>query len=155
VATRSHSQYTVHSQDFNAGWLAQLFGEGGTGLKTTVTITEAAGTTTTSTQSINWELHSGISERFVVEVWRDRLFGTFAFRQEPVSSSARLQGIAKGPDGKPLVKQSVKLTAGGKTYVTVTDQAGRYAFFARDIPAGQASLSIGNLPPNAVLVAAL
>jgi hypothetical protein len=153
--TRSHSDYTVHSQDFNAGWLAQLFGQGSAGLKTTLTFTQAAGTTTTSTQSINWELHSGLSERFVVEVWRDRLFGTFAFRQEPVSSSARLQGVAKGPDGKPLIKQSAKLTAGGRTYFTVTDEAGHYAFFARNIPAGQASLSIGNQPQNTVLVATL
>ena len=153
--THSHNNYTTHSQDFQPGWLAKLFGADAGGLKTTVSMTQAAGTTRSDTQSINWELHSGTNERFVVEIWRDRVFGTYAFRQEPVSSTARFQGVAKGADGKPLQNQRVKLTVQGKTYSTMTDQAGHFAFFARNIPAGTASLLVANQAAQAVSISAL
>jgi hypothetical protein len=152
--TRSRTDYTTHIQDFNPGWLAQLFGAQASTLKTTVSVTQAAGTTHSETQSINWELHSGPNERFVVELWRDRVFGTYAFRQEPVSGSPRFKGIAKAANGLPLQKQPVKLTTRGRTYSTITDKAGHFAFFARDIPAGKASLVIGNQAAQTISIAA-
>jgi len=115
-------------------------------------MTQAAGTTRSDTQFINWELHSGTNERFVVEIWRDRVFGTYAFRQEPVNSTARFQGIAKAADGKPLQNQRVKLTVQGKTYSTMTDQVGHFAFFPRNIPAGSASLLVANLATQTVSI---
>ena len=93
--THSHNNYTTHSQDFQPGWLSKLFGASAEGLKTTVSMTQAAETARSDTQSINWELHSGTNERFVVEIWRDRIFGTYAFRQEPVSGTPRFQGLQK------------------------------------------------------------
>jgi hypothetical protein len=152
--TRSRTDYTTHVQDFDPGWLAKLFGAEAGGLKTTVSVTQAAGTTHSETQSLNWELHSGPNQRFVVELWRDRVFGTYAFRQEPVSGSPRFQGIAKTADGLPLQKQPVKLTLQGRTYSTTTDQAGHFAFFARNISPGKAALVIGNQPAQTVLIAA-
>ena len=152
---RSRKDYTVQTQDFNAGWLAQLFGQQSGGLTMTASVTQAAGTTTSETQTINWELHSGPNERFVVELWRDRVFGTYAFRQEPVSGSPRFQGVATGANGLPLQKTTVKLTAGGKTYFATTDQTGHFAFFARNIPSGEASVAIGKQPPRNVSIGAL
>lgn len=150
--THSRTKYITHSEDFDPGWLAKLFGAEAGGLKTTVSVTQAAGTTHSETQSINWELHSGTNERFVVEMWRDRVFGTYAFRQEPVSGSPRFQGIARGANGLPLKKQPVKLGTPGKTYSTITDQSGHFAFFARNIPAGNASLAIANQAPKTVRI---
>ena len=150
--THSRTNYTTHSHDFNPGWLAKLFGAEAGGLKTTVSVTQAAGTTHSETQSINWELHSGTNERFVVEVWRDRVFGTYAFRQQPVSISPRFQGIARGAKGLPLQEQPVKLATKGRTYSTITDQSGHFAFFARNIPAGNASLVIANQAPKTVRI---
>ena len=153
--THSHNAYTTHTQDFQPGWLAKLFGATASGLKTTVSMTQAAGTTHSETQSINWELHSGTNDRFVVEIWRDRIFGTYAFRQEPVVSSPRVQGLAKDSNGKPLPNQRIKLTIQGKTYSTMSDQAGHFAFFARNLPAGSASLLVANQPAQTVSIAAL
>src|SRR5690348_4115114 len=93
--------------------------------------------------------------RFVVEIWRDRIFGTFAFRQEPVANSPRIQGVAKDSNGKPLPNQRIKLTIGGKAYSTMSDQTGHFAFFARNIPAGSASLLVANQPAQTVSIAAL
>ena len=146
--------YTTQTDDFNPGWLGKLFGAERSGLKITVSSTQAAGTTSSETQTINWELHSGTAERFVVELWRDRLFGTFAFRQEPVNPTPRLQGIAKAADGSPLKNQAVKLVVNGKTYSALSDKNGHYAFYARKIPAGTASLQVAHQAPKTVTIAA-
>jgi len=150
--TRAHTSYTSHAQDFEPGWLSMLFGAEAEGLKTTLSVTQAAGTSHTETQSFRWDLHSGTNERFVVSMWRDRIFGTYAFTQEPVSATARIKGVAKGADGLPLKQQRVQLQTPGKIYSTITDEAGRFAFFAQSIVPGKATLLIPNQTPQSISI---
>ena len=44
----------------------------------------------------------------------------------------------------------VKLKSDDRTYVTVVDGKGHYAFKAKSIPGGAASLTVGNLQPMTV-----
>jgi hypothetical protein len=85
-------------------------------------------------------------------MWRDRIFGTYAFTQEPVSSTARFKGVAKGADGLPLKRQRVQLKTPGKIYSTTTDEAGHFAFFAQSIVPGKATLLIPNQTPQSISI---
>ena len=74
-------------------------------------------------------LVSGPNDHFVVTIWYDQLFGTWAFQQGQAASAAILSGSGAQPG------QVVKLKAGNRTYVTVVDGKGHYAFKAKSIPA--------------------
>jgi hypothetical protein len=150
--TRTSTSYDSHMQDFNPGWLAKIFGAQAQTLKTSVSVTHAAGTTKTDTQTYSWELYSGPNEHFIVEFWLDQVFGTLALRQQELAGKPRLRGIAKGPLGNPLTGKPVTLTQAGKTYHAITDSHGQYAFFSTAIPEGQATVRIGDEPPHAVVI---
>jgi hypothetical protein len=150
--TRTSTSYDSHMQDFNPGWLAKIFGAQAQTLKTSVSVTHAAGTTKTDTQTYRWELHSGPNEHFIVEFWLDQVFGTLALRQQELAGKPRLRGIARGPLGNPLVGKPVTLTQAGKTYHAITYSHGQYTFFSTAIPEGQATVQIGGEPPHAVVI---
>ena len=78
---------------------------------------------------------SGPEDYRIVTLWYDRIFGTFAF--EPITAGpAKLEG--HGPPDEDVI-----LTVGERTFRTVTDRNGRYAFRAPSIPAGRATLVLG------------
>jgi len=151
--TRSSTNYISQMQDFNPGWSAMIFGAEAQTLKTSVSVTRAAGTTQTDTQTYTWELHSGSTEHFIVEFWLDQVFGTLALRQQVVAGQPRLVGTAKSPRGEPLIKKSIVLAIADKTYHTVTDSDGQYAFYSADIPEGQATIQIGDKRQHVVVAA--
>ena len=66
----------------------------------------------------------------------------------PARAAARSGGDPFSSGAQP--GQVVKLKAGLRIYVTVVDGKGHYAFRAKSIPGGAASLTIGNLQPTTV-----
>lgn len=148
--TRTTTSYSTKVWDYNPAWLGKIFGAQAQTVKSNVAVSRAAGTTRTDTQTISWELHSSPTEHFVVEFWMDQVFGTLALRQQAVSGKPRLGGIAKGLRGHLHIRKPVVLTVGGKTFRTVTNAAGEYAFYSSEIPEGSGSLVIGSEPPQTV-----
>ena len=78
---------------------------------------------------------SGPDDYFVINIWYDSLFGTFAFQPVEPRATPRLTGS----DAKP--GQEVVLEAGGLQFRTVAGPDGSYQFRAPGIPAGQVTLT--------------
>jgi hypothetical protein len=150
--TRTGTNYASRVQDFNPGVVAKIFGAEARTLRMSSTATRAAGTTQTDTQTYNWELHSGPDEHFIVEFWIDHLFGTLAPRQQLASGAPRLKGSARSLTNRPLANQPVFLRVGNKTYRTVTDANGNYAFYANTIPRGEGTIQVGSEPSRPVTI---
>ena len=108
---------------------------------TTVTVTNAVGEKTSSTVTLEANLVSGPQDLFVVNIWYDNLFGTFAFESVPVPAgpTVKFQGTGTG------AAQEVSLRAGGKVFRTVTGPDGHFVFRAPHIPSGNAMLGIGGV----------
>lgn len=148
TTTRKTASYTTRVEDYTPGWLSSLLGVPKETIKSTWTFSSAAADTQSRTVSVSWHLASGASERFVVELLFDRLFGTFAFRPVQASPTARLLGTA-------AARQLVRLTTSdGKTFSTQSDGQGRYAFFASTLHDGPASLAVGNAPAQPISIGA-
>jgi hypothetical protein len=143
--TTTETTYTTDTSSWDAGPILKFLGFGGSD-QTTVKVANATGSDVSSTISIDAQLFSGSSDNFVVVVWYDGLFGTFAFQSVTPASSARLQGSGAQPG------QMVILSAGGRTYRTVSNQHGHYAFYAPSIPDGPAHLRIAGGPMQVVEV---
>ena len=143
--TNTTINYTTETSSWDAGPILKELGLGGSS-QTTVKISNAIGSDVSNTISISGQLWSGPTDSFVVTVWYDTLFGTYAFQSLPPATSARLQG--KG--AKPA--EALVLSAGGRKYHTVADKNGNYAFYAPSIPKGQAELTIGSGPAQTIEV---
>lgn len=143
--TTTQKSYTTNTEDWEPGPIFQLLGLGGKDSVTT-TVSNATGTDVSSVITLSANLVSGPTDHFVVNVWYDNLFGTFAFQQSTPSATPLLQGSGATPG------QVVTLTAGTKIFRTVADQTGKYAFSAPTIPAGSAMLSMGTQAPKSVQI---
>ena len=146
--TTTAKAYTTDSSTWDPGPLLKLLGIGGDKTQVTTTQTNATADDVSSTVALEANLVSGPNDHFVVTIWYDQLFGTWAFQQGQVASAAILSGSGAQPG------QVVKLKVGNRTYVTVVDGKGHYAFKAKSIPNGAASLTVGNLQPTAVNITA-
>jgi hypothetical protein len=142
----SQKSYTTDTSTWNPGEVLQALGFGTSKSQTTTTLTTASGTDTSDTVTLDANLFSGPSDLFVVTIWYDSLFGTWAFQQlEPASQPVVAgQGVAPG--------QVVTLEAGGRVHATVADAEGRYEFRAPNIAPGRAQVVIGKNPPITVEV---
>ena len=123
-----------------------MFGVGTSKSQVTTTLTTATGGDTSQTVTLDVNLVSGPTDNFVVTIWYDSLFGTWAFQQ--------LQ-----PTGQPVISGSgaapgtvVKLESAGQVHVTVADAQGHYKFRASNIAPGTAQVFVGNKPPTTVEV---
>ncbi|MGH7120855.1 MAG: hypothetical protein ACREFP_18025 [Acetobacteraceae bacterium] len=116
--TDTHTEYASHTSAWDARPILRDLGFGTAG-QAKVTVSNAKGKDVSSTVTVDAVLASDPNDRFVVTVWYDRVFGTFAFRSVPPSPSARLTGGGAKPEG------TITLTAGGRTYHTIADAAGR------------------------------
>ena len=134
----THREYRTESSGWDAGPLFKALGFGGSDT-TTVTITNAVGEKTSSTVTLEADLVSGPQDLFVVNLWYDNLFGTFAFESVPASPTVRFQGTGTGP------AQEVSLRAGGKVFRTVTGPDGHFRFQAPHFPSGDAVLQVGGV----------
>jgi hypothetical protein len=133
--TDTQTNYEVDTSSWEAGPILKSLGFGGSD-QTTIKLSNATGSDVSSTVTIDALLASGKTDEFVVTVWYDRLFGTFAFQQLQPSNVVRLQGTGAKPG------ETVSLTAGGRTFNTIADESGAYAFHAPIIPAGAAMLTV-------------
>jgi hypothetical protein len=143
----THTTYQTATSEWDAGPILKFFGFGEKD-DTTTKLSNATGSDVSSTITMDAVLVSGPNDYFVVNIWYDALFGTFAFQSVPPASAARLRGQGAQPN------QEVKLTAGGKVFTTVADAHGAYAFFARAIPGGNGVITIGTGPGHPVQVSA-
>lgn len=134
----THREYTTESSGWDAGPLFKALGLGGSDT-TTVTVTNAVGEKTSSTVTLEANLVSGPQDLFVVNIWYDNLFGTFAFESVPAGPTVKFKGTGTG------AAEEVTLRAGGKMFRTVTGPDGRFRFRAPHIPSGDALLRVGGV----------
>jgi hypothetical protein len=134
--TTTHRSFTTDTQGWEPGPLLKALGLGGSST-TTVTMTNATGDQTSTTIALEADLVSGPSDHFVVNIWYDQLFGTFAFEPLKPTATARLTGSGTAP-GQPVV-----LRAGGRIFRTVTAADHGFRFSAPGIPSGHATLDVG------------
>ncbi len=143
--TATNKSYTTTTSSWDPGPIFQLLGFGGK-TTTTITVSNAVGSDVSSTVTLNATLVAGPQDHFVVNVWYDNLFGTFAFQEVAPAPSARLQGNGASAD------DAITLTTGGETFKTVADANGQYTFRAPNIPAGVAMLAVGKQSAKQVMV---
>lgn len=137
--------WTTSTDSWEAGPLFKMLGFGEKD-QTTVTSSNATGSDVSSTVTADVILASGPQDHFVVNIWYDNVFGTFAFEQAQSAPSPRFQG--SGSQAGSLVV----LEAGGRIFRTVADQHGSFRFTATSIPDGSALLMIGDHPGQTVVI---
>lgn len=142
----THVDSTTDTTSWNLGPIVKFIFGAGTQTTTTVKVSNATGESVSTSISLDATLASGPDDSFIVTVWYDHLFGTFAFQQLQPASSARLQGSGAQPGAE------VSLVSGGRAFVTVANQQGEFAFFAPTIPDGDATLNVGNATGQPVKV---
>jgi hypothetical protein len=130
----THKEVTTDTTTWDPGPILKALGLGGT-TTTSLTLTNATGQDVSDTVTATANLASGADDYFVVNIWYDDLFGTFAFQPVQPAAEPRLAGT----DAKP--GQEVVLEAGGLRFRTVAGQDGSYQFRAPGIPAGQVTLT--------------
>jgi hypothetical protein len=145
--TVTDKSVTTQTNEWDAGPLFQMFGLGG---KTTTSLTtgSATGNSVSNTVTITGTLFAGPQDDFAVNIYYDTAFGTFAFQQEQPAATPVLTGSGGTPG------ELVTLSAGGRTFRTVTDSSSKFSFRSPSIPAGPATLTIGKQAPTSVNVAA-
>jgi len=142
--TTTKKTYTTETSNWDPGAFLKLLGIGGDKTLATSTATNATADDVSTTATLEANLSSGPNDYFVVTIWYDQLFGTWAFQQSESASSAILSGSGAQPG------EVVKLKAGSRAYVTVADARGVYGFRALSIPHGEASLIVGSQQPTTV-----
>jgi len=138
------TSYSIRTEDFRSGFLSFL-GLGVTeskSTKTTISHTSMAATTNSASIATNGRFHAAPNQRYAVEAYYDRAFGTFCF-VDAATSAPSTSGVLKDPSGSPVANQIVTITAGQKRVSTRTDSQGRYAFFSPQIKAGNFVLQSG------------
>jgi hypothetical protein len=133
----SKTSYAIRTEDFKSGFMSFL-GLGVTetkSTKTTISHTSMAASTSTSSVSTNGRFHAAPDQRYAVEAYYDRAFGTFCF-VDAATPAPSASGVMTDAAGKPIANQVVTITAGQKRISTRTDSQGRYAFFSSQIKPG-------------------
>lgn len=141
--------FTTRAEDQSPGFLSFL----GLG------ITEEKHVKHTSTHSSSRSMTVGVSvniaveffadaeahETYRIQSYYDRVFGTFAFKRESLQTVPMISGIVADVSDHPVVRHKVTLMIGGRKYSTLTDRQGKYVLRASDIPAGEGTLTIGDV----------
>jgi hypothetical protein len=143
--TTTEKSSTTDASSWDPGPMLKLLGIDGQKTQVTETVTNVQGDDIASTVTLDASLVAGPDDHFSVTIWYDQLFGTWAFQQHPVASSPIVSGVG-------LPGAQIELRIAGRTYVTVANASGRYAFWTASIPNGKGTLKIGNQPPKPVTV---
>lgn len=142
----SQKSYTTDTDTWSPGEIVQMLGIGSSKSQTTTTVTTATGGDISQTVTLDVNLVSGPTDNFVITIWYDSLFGTWAFQEvQPVG-----QAVVSGSGAAPGAV--VRLESGGKIHATVADAQGHYEFRAPNITPGEAQIFAGNNPPTTVEV---
>jgi hypothetical protein len=140
----STTNFVVNSEDDKKGLLAFL-GIGVTEDQSTKTTVQNSHSQEVDSQSVvatTVQLFAGEGERHSMKAFYDNIFGTFAFQDVP-TGRAFVAGDLKDKQGNPLAHQEIRLTAGGKSYVTRSDAQGNYEFRSSQLKPGRMTLSAG------------
>jgi hypothetical protein len=146
--------YSVQTNDYSQGfWTALGLGDPTFENKMVMASLQHSSmgqqSTTSSTQA---ELHlfANPGDHYVVKVFYDKVFGTFAFKRGSVGQTL-LSGTVKDNAGKTVGNTLVEVQAGGQKFSTRTDADGRYVFRSADLPLGAATLSVNGVKKAVVL----
>jgi hypothetical protein len=134
--TTTTKTYTTDTSTWEPGTLLRMFGLGTSKSQTTTTVTNAVGSDVSNTVTLDANLVSGPGDVFIVSLWYDNLFGTWAFQQLTPAA----QPVVSGQGARP--GEVVRLEAGGKVHVTVADSKGKFTFRAPNIAPGNAQLLV-------------
>jgi hypothetical protein len=143
----STKSYTTDTNTFSPGEILQMFGVGTSKSQVTTTLTTATAGDVSQTVTLDVNLVSGPNDLFVVTIWYDSLFGTWAFQQHHPTSQPVASGTGVAPGAV------VTLQSAGQVHIAVADAQGHYAFRAPNIAPGTAQVFVGNNPPATVEVA--
>ncbi len=130
----THKEVSTDTTTWDAGPVLKALGVGGT-TTSSYTLTNATGSDVSQTVTATANFACGPNDYFVVNIWYDALFGTFAFQQLLPAAEPRIAGTNASPG------QEVVLEAGGLEYHSVAGPDGSYQFRAPGIPAGQITLT--------------
>ena len=139
------TSYTIRTEYFRSGFLSFL-GLGVTqdkSTKTTISHTSMAATNSSSSIATTGRFHAAPDQRYAVDAYHDRAFGTFCFVDALPTTAAAASGVMTDAGGKPIANQVVTLMDGSKKISTRTDSQGRYAFFSSRIRPGNFTLRSG------------
>lgn len=151
---RSYMEFTTRVEDYRKGWLSFL----GIGVREDETVKFTSWNSSISKTirgektSVELIFAGSIDEIYLVDVFFDRVFGTFAFESVPPAQTAMLSGRVIGADGKPISGKIVKAMVGKKSITTVTNKKGFFEFHSPRI-SGKASLVVDNKIHQEVSVA--
>ncbi len=145
----STKSYTTDTNTFSPGEILQMFGVGTSKSQVTTTLTTATTGDVSQTVTLDVNLVSGPNDIFVVTIWYDSLFGTWAFQQHHPTAQPVTSGSGAAPGAV------VTLQSAGQVHVAVADAQGHYEFRAPNIAPGTAQVFVGNNPPTTVDVAGL
>jgi hypothetical protein len=138
------TEFSVKTEEMRKGFLSFL----GLGVPETVTVKSTATHSSSveesqsETASISVHLHAEADEHYAVEVYFDRVFGTFAIREVPISDEPSVAGRIVDSKERPLPGQLVTLRADDKDFTTITDAEGRFSFHIPQFRADNASLTV-------------
>ena len=144
----SEKSYTTDTNTFSPGAILQLFGVGTSKSQVTTTATTATTSDVSQTVTLNANLVSGPTDIFVVTIWYDSLFGTWAFQQLQPTGQPAASGSGAAPG------TLVTLRSGSQVHVAVADAQGHYEFRAPNIAPGKVQVFVGNNSPTTVEIAA-
>jgi hypothetical protein len=143
----STKSYTTDTNTFSPGEILQMFGVGTSKSQVTTTLTTATTGDVSQTVTLDANLVSGPDDIFVVTIWYDSLFGTWAFQQHQPTDQPVTSGSGAAPG------EVVTLESAGQVHGAVADAQGHYEFRAPNIAPGTAQVFVGNNPPTTVDVA--
>jgi hypothetical protein len=143
--TNTATDYQTWVDDYNAGWLSAIgIGPSETKkVKSNFSQSSSKAVTEGFEAAAQVEFWAEADEDYIVTVYYDTTFGSFAFRQEAGGGESVVSGTATGANGQPAANQMVTITAGGRRFTTFADRSGNYVFHSREIPNGPATLSVG------------
>jgi hypothetical protein len=144
--TTTTKSSTTDTSSWDPGPMLKLLGMDGKKTQVVETQTNAQADDVSSTVTLDANLFAGPDDYFVVTIWYDQLFGTWAFQQNTVATSPIVAGNGAAAGAK------VQLAIAGRTYVTVASATGRYVFRAASIPNGKATLKVGNQAAKSVSI---
>jgi hypothetical protein len=108
-----------------------------------LTQTSTSETTAATTITRQVQFFADPDEFYIVEVYCDVIFGTFAFRSIGSTAIERLRGRALDQFGHPIPYAEVTMISQGQQFQTVTDEEGNFSFRAATIGFGRARLEVG------------
>jgi hypothetical protein len=139
----ARSNFSTHVEDRREGWLSFLgiAVPGTETIKATASMSSSTEVTSAQTSKAVVKLSCEADEFYTVDVYFDRIFGTFATKMAPQAAKARIAGQVVDAHGAPAAGQMVTLETAGRSYTTWSNAQGRFSFRSSAIKSGPASLS--------------